>query len=359
MRFSIFGDRHYSRRSKRADLIIDTWKWAIDDSKRRGAHMIVGVGDVCEGDPDGYERWILGGVYAHANPLRRVEVLGNHCAHEALLWLEYLGVEHVWNTITYLPMSPGTLVLVPYARYGRPPFDVPLHMAQTLCTQIVEQAIRTALDDPKWTRPVILIAHMTPEGATTRSTRFEVHRTGELVIPRAVYGLADLAVFAHIHKPQDDPLVVGSQTRIDFDEADDAKRYLIVETHPDGRVTWESCPIQGRQMVEKRLTWVPGMTIAPEEIETFRGTDTKLVIDIPASMAGTYREQALDPIRDVAASLTIDPRPETVERIRAPEIMEARTLPAEVDVWLRTTNLGVDRAALAPILEELELEIQE
>jgi DNA repair exonuclease SbcCD nuclease subunit len=364
LRLALIGDLHLSQRSPRYAHVLEVLDWTIQDARARGVTDFVLLGDLCEKpEPTPREYYELRNrIHAMAAVGGCSVVLGNHEHHETLLLFDHdQNVFTAWNTARVVLRPDATLLLIPYARRGRPPFhELPeggtIAESMKATADAIAGLVQRLVEQIQGKTPLIVCGHFSIEGMKVADSTFELHSETEVVVPRAAFQGVALTAVGHIHTPQDvsaDPPIigVGSLTRCSFSEADDPKSYTLVTV--DGvRVTWERIPVPARAMVVDRVTW-PVSDVAPDLLEQWAGKEVKLTVEIPADQVATFDPSVFDGIRARAALFTLEKRVIPVERVRAPEIGSTGRIEEQVSTWLRATDQEVDEARRARLLEKV------
>lgn len=360
MKVVLIGDIHLSERSVRFGHVLEVLDAVIEDAEVQAAGDALGwvlLGDLFEGQPAGTEYAALFNRIArmrraHADHRRPVGVvLGNHEAYSALAFWEHLGVVAAWHKPMRL-MLPGAgaeVLLIPYPRRGRPPFDG-LEDDGTIAGSMSAAAARIAeliAHESRAGRPLIVAGHFTIEGMRVKDSEFELHTATEVVVPRAAFDGVALAAVGHIHTAQDvAPHIVGvgSLIRHSFAEAADEKSYTLV-TIDSGRVSWERRPVPARGMEQIRVVWPGDVREDPSAIGDVAGDcagkEVKVLVEIPEEQLATFDATVFDPIRDAAAHFVLEKVVIPVQRARAPEIATAMTLDDQLVAWLTATNAQI------------------
>lgn len=351
LRIAFLGDRHVSSRSPRYRHALDMWDFALEDAKDQGASIIVGLGDVCEGDPNGDERYQLGDLYMRPG-FTMYETLGNHCSYEALRWLEYLGVHVAWDQLLTTDLGECVLVCAPYARKGRPPYDDlagnDIGSTSRAASDKLAAHIRSVVSATQ--KPVIVAGHWTIEGMRIGDSELESHALTEMVVPVSAFDGCAGVFTGHIHKAQEiTPTIVGvgSLYRTSFSEASDPKSYTLV-TIDGGRVSWERRPVPAREMVVEMITWQDRALVGDSSHDidirhlasTVAGKEVKLTVEIREEELPTFDASVFDPIKDAAAHFVLEKVTVAAQRTRAPQIATAASLSDQVAAWLGATGQG-------------------
>jgi DNA repair exonuclease SbcCD nuclease subunit len=343
MKIACFGDRHVSLRSPRFEHALEVWDAAITDAIEQGASVFVGLGDVCEGDPNGEERMALGMRYKRMAERGSVfEVTGNHESRDALRWLEFLGVVVAWDEFVTVPLRGATLLLAPYARRGHAPYvgaETHKDSAQLLAETIAETVSGTR-------EPVIVAGHWTPEGARLNDSDYEVHVGHEMVVPLAALAPASLVVTGHIHRRQaigDNVVIAGSLYRCSFAEAAERKSYVLITVGDGFAPSWEHRPLPAREMVVRKLTWpitAPMDTYLEALVESVGGDrpEVKVTVEIPEDQVATFEPSVFDGIRDRASHFVLEKIVVPTERTRTPAIAQSTRLEDQLAAWAEATE---------------------
>lgn len=356
MKIAFLGDRHICSRSPRYRHALECWNFAIDHAIKAGVDAFVGLGDVCEGDPNGEERYELGQRYRRmVEHAPTYEISGNHESREALRWLEFLGVRVAWDHFLSTTIGDSVdLLLVPYARKGHPPFNdlgegLSIEASNRAAAEVIEKYVRI-YTEIAWNsqHPLIVAGHWTVEGTRTGESDYEIHSSSEMVVPRSALAGSRLVVTGHIHKAQeiiDDGVVVvvaGSLYRCSFTEEVDEKSFIIVSAE-NGHVGWERVPVPCRTMHVMEFTWGADsvdkyLSTAPADLSS---TEIKLTVRIPQDQAATFDASVFEPIRQRAAYFVLEKEIIPTTRTRAPEVSRANTVPEQLAAWFRATDQEV------------------
>jgi len=359
MKLALIGDLHLSERSPRYAHALEVLDWTIRDAVAAGATAFVFCGDLCEGTPSPREyRALLTRIWDCADLGPVGVVLGNHEHPDTLCLLEdCVNVTTAWDRFGRMDLGEAMVLLIPYPRRGRPPFDDctgdSIAASQRGAAEKIARSVQTAVRLYRDT-PLLVCGHFTLEGMTTRDADFELHTATEVVVPRAAFDGVALGAVGHIHRAQDlapHLLGVGSLIRHSFAEAEDAKSYTLV-TVAQGRVSWERRPVPAREMVVYDATWpIDGMGAG--EVQHCTGKEVKVVVEIPDDQVATFDPSVFDSIRAAAAHFVLEKRVCAVQRSRAPALARVTSLPEAVTSWLDVTGQGMDDARRARLAEKL------
>lgn len=225
--------------------------------------------------------------------------------------------------------------------------------------------------------PLVLLAHATVQGARYSTERM-VMLGDDLVLPPSLVKNPRFAYVAlgHIHKAQDlnagqQPPVVyaGSIERMDFGEANDDKRFVLVEIAPGQptRYTWHSLP--GRPFVDRfvRLTEPEGITErllqALGPAEDLADAVVRLVIEYPREWEPLIDERALRAHAEKALFFHLVKRPQSRPRLRLPADRSVESLTPEELLeryWLAQNRPAEEietlKALARQIIQEVEAE---
>lgn len=330
----------------------------------QGATVFCGLGDVLEGTPSGEESYEIGLRYRDMlDHGRTFEALGNHCEYQALRPFTLLGVKVAWDEILVEDLGDVVLMVSPYMRRGRPPYDqIPegLSIAESMQTAPKILTERIAAVIASTTKPVLLAGHWTVEGATVGTGDLELHAGHEAIVPLAALDGVALTVLGHVHKAQDaapNVLVAGAMYRTSFGEARYTPSYVLV-TVDAGRVTWERRAIPCRAMFVETLDWPLTASMRASLTDTrsldwLRGQEMKLTVRCPEDQLGTFDPSAFDAVKDVASLFVLERETVSMQRTRVPEIAMANSPDVQLAAWLRATEAEIDAATLERLTAKL------
>jgi DNA repair exonuclease SbcCD nuclease subunit len=366
VKLALIGDLHLDERSVRYQHCLQVLDWTIQNAIT--VHDVDGfifLGDLCEGIPTPH---VFSALATRFNRIRKAGswpaiVQGNHEDYETGMMLAWLDVRDVaWNTMPTLH-DEASILLVPYPRRGRPPFE-DLGDTDTISGSMMAAARRIHRELEIKLKaatahgvPLIVCGHFTVAGMRTRDAEFEAHQATEVVVPPELLHGAALVAVGHIHKAQDvTPTIigVGSLIRHSFAEADDEKSYTLV-TVAGSQVTWERIPVPARKMIALQIQWpmsgfdegvLTGFLSEPDEV--------KLTVSIPEDQLATFDASVFDPIKERAAHFLLEKVALPVERTRAPEIAKAATLSQQVRTWLEATEQRPDPARLDRLMAKVD-----
>lgn len=374
MKLAFFGDRHISSKSPRYQHALAMWDFAITDAIEQGATAFIGLGDVCEGDPNGEERVEIGKRYKTMLDHGAVyEVLGNHEHRDALRWLELLGVTVAWNRFMISNLGEATLLLAPYARKGYEPYDqIPAGLSIEDSSRACAARLAEVIARLRQNKTLIVAGHWTVDGMRLGEGDYEIHSAQEMIVPRSAFEGAALVVTGHIHKAQaladegevPNILSAGSLYRCSFSEADQPKSYVLV-TVDRGGGTWERRGIPCHKMWAETIRW--GSTPSTMLVEAWLGRipspwpiivdkEAKLTVEIPEDMLGQFDPSVFEPLRLATHHFVLDKQVITFQRTRAPALVQSETLQEQFEKWLEATGqeVGLRSRELAAKLAELE-----
>ena len=374
MKLALIGDLHLSETSPRYQHTLDVLDFVIDDAEtqaRGEALAFAFLGDLYEGHPSGTEYAdLLERVHRMRGSRDVYAILGNHESYVALAFWRHLGIVTAWDNIRTHDLGLARLLLVPYPRRGRAPFELlgddgTMAESRRAAAAVIAERVKMALQA---TTPLLVLGHWTVEGMTTRDADFELHTATEVVVPWAAFDGVALTAVGHIHRQQalgdegDVPniLSVGGLVRHSFAEADDPKSYTLV-TVDQGRVTWERRPVPAREMVVGTTRWLgeigPNNALVLDfdfDPGAVAGKEVKLTVEIAEDRLSSFDPSVFDPLRAAAALFVLDRRTVSVQRQRAPEIGRAESVGAQLATWLRTVDReGVDDARQARLAEKV------
>jgi DNA repair exonuclease SbcCD nuclease subunit len=372
-RLAVIGDIHISARSKRTEHVLEVLDWVIDDGQKRGVTGWIFAGDLCEGSPTGTEEEMFTSRMSQMLKTGLVGIaLGNHEAADAMAWLKHFpGVTFASDCMAMMPYKDVAVQLIPYPRRGHPPFDDlqddgtiqgSLAAGRQRLLDLVTQGAVLAEGLPR-----IIVGHFTIEGMYTRDTSFELHTAREVIAP--------LTAFA-----RDTTVVgVGGLIRHDFAEAEDYKSYTVVSiedgapaellavlvghvhkaqmVQPGARTTMlETVPVPAKEMLVVSVT-------RPEEIHQYvaqaEGREVKITVEMRDDERAVWTPDVYAPLEAVAASIDVDPKVISTQRVRAPEMAKADRLRDQVQAWLNATDMDVSEEQRARIfLKSDEVEAQ-
>jgi len=361
MKLACLGDLHLDERSPRYGHALVVLDAALHDAWHEGARGFILLGDTCEGRPTPQV------IAALAQRFHRIRdgggwvavVQGNHEDYETGLVWEALGVRRsAWNTMPALH-DEATILLVPYPRRGRAPFDELAEggsirdsmaaAAERIAARIAEEQAATAEVDGRVggpPAPLLVFGHVTIEGLRVGDSDFELHQAQEVIVPQAALAPAALTVVGHIHRAQEvTPTIIGAGSlyRCSFAEAGDDKSYVLV-TVDEGRVTWERRPVPARGMQVVRVAWSPGLRASLAAADplfaglSYAGQEVKLVVEIPEDQLATFDASIFDPVREATALFVLEKDVAAIQRTRAPALAAADTPDAQLAAWLAATE---------------------
>jgi DNA repair exonuclease SbcCD nuclease subunit len=379
VQLALIGDLHLSERSPRHGHVLEVLDWVIDDLVTVKAEWGSPVASVLLGDL--FEGQASAQVYLDL--LTRIQrlcqlgpvgvVLGNHEAPDGIEFFPLLDGDVTAAGQSFQTMTlPGCRVLlVPYPRRGRPPFQDladggSVAGALRAAAARIADTIRSARQAWHGTPPPLIVCgHFTIEGMRIHDHEFEVHSAHEIVVPQAAFEDVALAAVGHIHSPQDvAPRIigVGSLIRHSFAEASDPKSYTLV-TVDDGAVRWERRGVPCRGMQAVRLHWGPALRQQLAEANPLdfglstTGQEVKFTIEIPEDQVATFDPTVFDPAREAAAHFVLEKIVLPAQRTRAPEITHSQGLGDQLGTWLVAVGQAIDarrEERLAAKVAELE-----
>lgn len=363
LRLALIGDLHLDERSPRYRHVLEVLDWTLADAVAAGARSIVFLGDLCEGAPT---------PRVYADLLQRLMnlegmtvglVLGNHEHYEALAPLDEISPRFVtaWSCVEHLDFDEAHLVLIPYARRGRPPFhgladDGTIAGSMAATARAVGDVVQSYRGKAAAAGvPLLVAGHFTIESMKVGNAEFELHHATEVVVPRSAFDGVALAAVGHVHSPQDVAphiIGVGSLIRHSFTECEDVKSYTLV-TVDQGQVTWERRVVPCRAMRQLATRW-PTVPMTDAVIDHVRGAEVKLTVEIPEDQLATFDASVFDPVREAAAYFVLNKVTLPVQRTRAPEIAQAATLGDQVAAWLEATGQGAASEGLRAKVAEID-----
>jgi DNA repair exonuclease SbcCD nuclease subunit len=249
--------------------------WAIQDAtgcaRAEGADLVfVLCGDVTEATQSLREynevlRALLPRVSTMVDSSIGLGVcLGNHDPEGLLEWWDMISPRiHTASTAVELLETPeAAVLLIPYPRRGRPPFDNlvddgtiqgSLRAAGERIREVVQQTL-AALPEGK---SLIVAGHFTLAGMATRDTTFEQHHATEVIVPLDAFDGVALTAVGHVHKRQElapNIIGVGGLIRHSWAERDDPKSYTLIRLK-GGLVAWEHRNVPARELWQFEGEW--------------------------------------------------------------------------------------------------------
>ncbi len=224
--------------------------------------------------------------------------------------------------------------------------------------------------------PLVLLAHATVQGARYSTERM-VMLGDDLVLPPALVKNPRFAYVAlgHIHKAQDlnegaQPPVVypGSIERIDFGEANDEKRFVLVELTPGKPTQYTWHPLPGRPFVDRfvRLTSPEGVTARLLEAlgpaEKLADAVVRLVVEYPREWEALIDDRALRAHTAQALMFHLVKRPQSTPRLRLPTDRSVESLSPEELLeryWLAQNRPQEEIASLKALARQIIREVEE
>lgn len=390
------GDLHLDERSPRYNHVIEVAKWAITDFCQgipdKTESCLIFLGDIfdSEDDPTSQEYFDFLSLVNLART-RGIDkiciVLGNHEHYNALSFFELIDPRIVVadRETVAVRFASAEVLLVPYPRRGRPPFDsIPtegtIQESLQAAVGIIRDRVQQAVQISEEYRPLIVAGHFTLEGMTTRDTEFERHHRSEVVVPLEVFqpGVAAVIV-GHIHKPQMlthewteqteiawtlDPIVApifigaGSLIRNSFSESMDVKSYSVLKC---GDVFLEfeprELPVHGMIEIEvgfENLKQSISSLIA-QHSEHLKDLEVKVVVNINDTDLPNYDDSVFDDLKRISPYVLIDRRTESTQRVRAPEIKAADTLTDQFKAYAESVGIILDTEQAERITKKLSL----
>lgn len=270
MRLVVLGDLHlgggYSlgridpHRQLNTRLIdhSNTFDHVIDFMVDRGVKHLALTGDIYEHRrPEASQMAVFSDKLARLTDLgiHTHIVAGNHDivrAHKATTMDKFrllrLPTVHVYNDVgSYRCEDPGggpgiNLVLAPFRTR---------QMLQCWSNEDAAELLKNSLRYEQQLLdngdPMVLVGHLTLQGATNHGSPLEEHAVFDIIMPTAAFEGFDAVVMGHIHQYQviaDNPLImhVGSMERTDFGESKYPKFFVFFE-NDGGKLTWEFIPL--------------------------------------------------------------------------------------------------------------------
>lgn len=167
---------------------------------------------------------------------------------------------------------------------------------------------------------------------------------------------ADAVLLSHIHKRQSfGPRVhyPGSIRRVDFGEEGEEKGYIVldVEQRKEPLVQFRQAPLPAMQTIRISVSEFG----ATYDTTIQEGADARLIIEVDEERRATIDEQH---IRDLvqagsAHSVKVEYRVTPKQRVRAPEMKEARTDADRLCAWLKTLSPEPDEITAGRLLLKL------
>lgn len=208
--------------------------------------------------------------------------------------------------------------------------------------------------------PVVLAAHASVQGAKYGAER-SVMLGSDLVLPGSLVRDPRLSYVAlgHIHKWQNlnegaQPPVIypGSIERVDFGEAEDDKRFVIVDVQAGGPTQFEWRRLPGRVFIDRRVQLSSAENIYDHLVAALppqadmEDAIVRLVVEFTAEWESLLNEPALRRHTDGCFEFHLVRRPQREARLRLPNDTAISSLtPMDLlDVYWRSLNAGEDEA---------------
>lgn len=350
MRILQFGDNHFEESSPRWSECLRVHGRVVEEVRRLQPDLILDGGDLVTKRTTTAERNAVASFLAECAEVAPLVITGgNHDPDEEWNFiLPKLGTKHPIHVVTdarVIDVAGASIACVAWPTRAGPIDDGAARedLRATLTHLGLELATRKG--------PRLALGHFDCDGA--------VAGTGQPLIGGSVrVSLADLGrlnaqiVFmSHIHKPQewmfgDVPLLyAGSLFRTDWGETE-AKSFVLAEVDAEG-VRWERIDTGARAMVDGTAVWdndAPGWDweTEPLGLVDVAQADVRFSYTVPAEHLAVARREAASLearlLAAGAATVKIDAQAEATTRARAPEVAEARTIPAQMEALWKATN---------------------
>lgn len=166
---------------------------------------------------------------------------------------------------------------------------------------------------------------------------------------------ADVVLLGHIHKRQSFGSRVhypGSIRRVDFGEEGEEKGYLLIDVEPglDPKVEFRQAPGRVMQTIHVAIG---------EGTETYDGLVTpgaelRVIVDVDEERRSTLDEAQILQNMAGAGSVKLEYRVTPKQRVRAPEIREARTDADRLRAWMGSLSSVPDELTAGRLLLKLD-----
>lgn len=367
------GDNHFHAGPRFAECV-RVHEWIAEEVRRRKPDVFLMSGDLYETDSTPDERSAAAAFHtAVAEVCPVIEVQGNHGRRRDLRILSRLHARHpviIEEAARVHYVAGAAIAAMAWPERSSVAAMIGQPLAADTTDAIAQDLMRGVLrglgaELGQHEGPRILLGHFMVDGSVTTSAQPILGAELNIGLGDLALAGAHMVVMGHVHQAQHwdhggVPMAYcGSALRHTYGEPE-AKSILYAEVAGDGAVTWERIPTPARPMHLLTGRYTAGKLEVPLP-PTWEQRDADIRIRYyvaeaeAAAAAIAVRELRAALLAAGAADVQPEPVRELVTTVRAPEVVAAATVEAQLAArWGKRLESAATQARMLTLLDEIQ-----